>query len=114
MSTEDIGLKDDTRLLCERDRRLLDTEEFEVRADMTDDDGLLERGVEMSELDTELLYWNEAIEGFAGGEEDGGCREEEKTGGESAGEDGADDVGRGAATLLLECEGPVEEEWQVR
>lgn len=51
MSTEDMGLRLEMRRLEDIDRRLLDMDDWEERAEATDDDGEDERGVDMSELE---------------------------------------------------------------
>ncbi len=72
-STEDMGLKPEMRRL-ETDRRLLDIEDWEERADAVDDEGEVERGVETSELD--VLYEKDAIGTIACEGRDGRGRRE--------------------------------------
>jgi hypothetical protein len=63
MSTDDMGFAADILRDHEIDMRLLlDIDDWEERADATDEEGEIDRGVEMSELDeVELLYANDAI-----------------------------------------------------
>ena len=52
MSTEDMGFKPEMRRLDETDMRLpLDIDEWEERADATEEEGEEDRGVDMSELE---------------------------------------------------------------
>jgi hypothetical protein len=53
ISTEDMGLEAEMRL-DETDMRLLVTDDCEDRPDITEAEGEMDRGVEMSELD--VLY----------------------------------------------------------
>jgi hypothetical protein len=53
MSTDDIGFEADMRR-DDMDMRLLDIDDCEERPDMTEADGEMDRGVEISELD--VLY----------------------------------------------------------
>lgn len=55
-STEDIGFKAEARRVDERERRLLDIDDWDDRADATDADGEEERGVEACELEVLVEY----------------------------------------------------------
>ena len=81
-STEDMGFKLEVRRADEMDMRLLDIDECEERAEAIEDEGELERGVEMSELD--VLYEKDAIGTIAcedgGGDKRKGVDEDESEG----------------------------------
>jgi hypothetical protein len=62
ISTEDIGLAAEILRVDEMDMRLeLDIDECEERADATEEEGEIDRGVEMSELDVLVLSGYDAM-----------------------------------------------------
>jgi hypothetical protein len=62
MSTEDIGLAAEILRVDEMDMRLeLDIDECEERPDATEEEGEIDRGVEMSELDVLVLSGYDAM-----------------------------------------------------
>jgi len=63
MSTDDIGFEDEMRRADEMDMRLpLDIDEWDDRADATEEEGEIDRGVEMSGFEVlEVLYADDAI-----------------------------------------------------
>ncbi len=50
MSTEDMGFRPEMRRVEEMDMRFVDIDDWEERADTTEEEGDMERGVKLSEL----------------------------------------------------------------
>ncbi len=51
MSTEDMGFRPEMRRVEEMDMRFVDIDDWEERADTTEEEGDMERGVKLSELE---------------------------------------------------------------
>lgn len=69
ISTDDIGFAAEILRVEEMDMRLLllDIDDCEKRPETTDDDGEIDRGVEMSELDALVFVLYEAMAYVSGG-----------------------------------------------